>query len=155
MDLPARFFATRAELRDWFESHHTEAPELWVGFYKVHTGKKGVVYTEAVEEALCYGWVDTTVRRIDDERYANRFARRRTGSHWTEENRRKFVELERAGRIRDSGRRAFESRFGASVRRTAPHSLPAPDGAAPRSKRGRTPQSRRSASGRQRRAGSR
>ena len=108
--VPARFFETAEDLRAWFESHHADSPELWVGFFKAHTGRRGVVYPEAVDEALCFGWIDTTVRRIDDDRYANRFTPRRPGSNWSETNLRRFAELERAGRMHSSGRRAFEQR---------------------------------------------
>jgi uncharacterized protein YdeI (YjbR/CyaY-like superfamily) len=108
--VPARFFDSPDELRAWFEARHAIATELWVGFYKAHTGRRGVVYPEAVDEALCFGWIDTTVRRIDDDRYANRFTPRRPGSTWSEVNRRRFAELDRAGRVRPSGRRAFDER---------------------------------------------
>jgi len=108
--VPARFFATPSELRAWFEAHHADAPELWVGFYKAHTGRGGVVYLEAVDEALCFGWIDTTVRRIDDERYANRFTPRRADSAWSVVNRRRFAELDAQGRIHPAGRRAFDRR---------------------------------------------
>jgi uncharacterized protein YdeI (YjbR/CyaY-like superfamily) len=106
--VPARFFRSGSELRAWFESHHADTPELWVGFYKVHTGRRGVVYPEAVDEALCFGWIDTTVRRIDEDRYANRFVPRRPGSQWSAVNRRRFAELDRQGRIHEAGRQAFQ-----------------------------------------------
>jgi uncharacterized protein YdeI (YjbR/CyaY-like superfamily) len=109
-DVPARFFRTTADLRAWFRTHHADATELWIGFYKAHTGKDGVVYAEAVEEALCFGWIDTTVRRLDDERYANRFTPRRPDSYWSEVNRRKFAQLAKAGRVHGSGHRAFARR---------------------------------------------
>jgi uncharacterized protein YdeI (YjbR/CyaY-like superfamily) len=110
MPVPARFFATPEELRAWFEAHHADTPELWIGFYKAHTKKGGVVYAQAVEEALCFGWIDTTVRRIDEERYANRFTPRRPDSYWSVVNCRKFAELDRTGRVHAAGRRAFERR---------------------------------------------
>jgi len=110
MIVPARFFRSRRELRDWFEAHHADTAELWVGFHKAHTGRVGVVYPEAVEEALCFGWIDTTVRRIDDDRYANRFTPRRRDSQWSTVNRRLFAELEKTGRVHESGRRAFDRR---------------------------------------------
>ena len=106
--VPARFFATREELRAWFEAHHADASELWVGFYKAHTGRAGVVYLQAVDEALCFGWIDTTVRRIDDDRYANRFTPRRPDSNWSAVNRRRFAELDLDGRVRPAGRLAFD-----------------------------------------------
>jgi uncharacterized protein YdeI (YjbR/CyaY-like superfamily) len=110
MPVPARFFTTTGDLRAWFESHHADTPELWIGFFKTHTRKGGVVYGQAVEEALCFGWIDTTVRRIDEECYANRFTPRRPDSAWSTVNRRRFAELERAGRVHPAGRRAFERR---------------------------------------------
>ena len=106
--VPARFFSTARELRAWFESHHATTTELWVGFYKAHTGRGGVVYAEAVDEALCFGWIDTTVRRIDEDRYANRFTPRRPDSAWSDVNRARFAELEKQGRMTEAGRRAFE-----------------------------------------------
>jgi len=108
MSVPARFFESTSELRAWFEAHHADRSELWVGFYKAHTGRGGVVYPEAVDEALCFGWIDTTVRRIDDERYANRFVPRRPGSQWSATNLRRFAELDRWGKVHESGRSAFE-----------------------------------------------
>ncbi len=110
MPVSARFFRSRHDLRAWFETHHADTSELWVGFHKAHTGKAGVVYLEAVEEALCFGWIDTTVRRIDADRYANRFTPRRPGSTWSAVNRRRFAELERAGRVHESGQAVFERR---------------------------------------------
>ena len=110
MDPPARFFRSPSELRAWLEAHHGDRSELWVGFYKAHTGRSGVVYSEAVDEAICFGWIDTTVRRIDMDRYANRFVPRRPGSQWSEANRRRFAELDREGRVHEAGRRACERR---------------------------------------------
>jgi len=107
MPVKVRFFRSRRELRTWFESHHRSAPELWVGFYKAHTGRGGAQYDDAVEEALCFGWIDTTVRRIDDERYTNRFTPRRPGSRWSRVNRERFRALERAGRVTAAGHAAF------------------------------------------------
>ena len=108
--VPARFFGSKEELRAWFEAHHADTPELWIGFHKAHTGRRDVVYPEAVDEALCFGWIDTTVRRLDDDRYANRFTPRRSNSTWSAVNRRRFAELEGEGRVHDAGRRAFGRR---------------------------------------------
>jgi len=105
---PVRFFESRNELRAWFEMHHASERELWVGFYKAHTGRTGVGYPEAVEEALCFGWIDTTVRRIDEDRYTNRFVPRAPGGHWTATNRALFRALARAGKVVTAGRAAFD-----------------------------------------------
>ena len=117
MNVPARFFATVDDLRAWFEAHHADAPEVWIGFYKAHTGTPGVVYRQALDEALCFGWIDTTVRRIDDERYANRFTPRREGSYWSVVNQRRFEELDREGRVHVAGRRAFDRKPAVTSRR--------------------------------------
>ena len=121
MHVPARFFGSTSELRAWFEAHHADRSELWVGFYKAHTGRGGVVYPEAVDEALCFGWIDTTVRRLDDDRYSNRFVPRRPESQWSDVNRRRFAELDRRGRVHEAGRRAFrERRTARAPRATVP-----------------------------------
>jgi uncharacterized protein YdeI (YjbR/CyaY-like superfamily) len=116
MPIRAQFFRTPAALRRWFERHHADTSEIWIGFHKAHTGKAGVNYSQAVEEALCFGWIDTTVRRIDVDRYAHRFTPRRPDSSWSEVNRRKFAELTKAGRVHESGHRAF-ARQGTTVPR--------------------------------------
>ena len=99
----ARFFSSPEELRRWFEKHHATEKELWIGYYKRGTGRKGVSYLEAVEEALCFGWVDGQVRSLDDRSYANRYTPRRPESRWSQVNVRKVGELRRAGRMRPAG----------------------------------------------------
>jgi len=102
-----QFFRGPKELRAWFATNHTREREIWIGFYKAHTGRQGLTYLQAVEEALCFGWIDTTVRRIDEERYTNRFVPRRPGSAWSRVNREKFRELADAGRVAEAGHVAF------------------------------------------------
>ena len=127
---PVRFFNSRDELRAWFEGHHASDPELWIGFYKAHTGRIGLGYPEAVEEALCFGWIDTTVRRVDEDRYTNRFVPRAPGSHWTPTNRALFRSLAREGKVVAAGRVAFEGgvrpRSPGSRNRNPPRLRPAP-----------------------------
>ena len=105
-----RFFRTPAELRAWYEANHDRVTELWVGFYKAHTGRSGVDYLAAVDEALCFGWIDTTVRRLDDDRYAQRFTPRRAGSAWSAVNREKFARLRTEGRMHPAGEWAFSAK---------------------------------------------
>jgi uncharacterized protein YdeI (YjbR/CyaY-like superfamily) len=105
-----RFFASRSDLRAWFETNHETTRELWVGFYKAQTGRADTSYLEAVEEALCFGWIDTTVRRVDVDRYANRFVPRRPDSFWTSTNRALFRDLERRGLVTPAGRAAYPGR---------------------------------------------
>jgi uncharacterized protein YdeI (YjbR/CyaY-like superfamily) len=104
------FFADAAELRAWFLEHHADAPELLVGYYKKHTGKATVQHTEAIEQALCFGWIDSIGRRLDDERYQVRFTPRRKGSVWSAVNVAKIAELTAAGHMHPAGLHAFETR---------------------------------------------
>jgi uncharacterized protein YdeI (YjbR/CyaY-like superfamily) len=114
-----RYFRTVGELRRWFATHYAHEPELWVGFYKKGRGPQKVGYLEALEEALCFGWIDTTVRRVDEDRYAQRFAPRRPQSVWSPENQEKALRLIREGRMRPPGRDAFEGRDRARAARSA------------------------------------
>ena len=104
------FFADAAELRAWFQAHHADAPELLVGYYKKHTGKPTVRHTEAIDQALCFGWIDSVGRRIDDGRYQVRFTPRRKGSVWSAVNVAKIAELTAAGLMHPAGTQAFETR---------------------------------------------
>lgn len=107
---PARHFRTRAALRAWYERHHATTTELWVAYYKKGVDAVGVGYAEAVEEAICFGWIDGRLTSIDARSYANRYTPRRPGSHWTEGNLSLYRRLRRAGRVRAAGRLAFAQR---------------------------------------------
>lgn len=103
-------FPSAAAFRSWLAEHHASASELWVGYYKKGVPKSAMTYSEAVEEALCYGWIDGQVRRIDDEIVANRYTPRRATSNWSTINIAKVAELTAAGRMQPAGLRAFETR---------------------------------------------
>lgn len=105
-----RFFATASELRDWFDENHATADELWLAYYKVGSGRPSVTWSEAVDEALCVGWIDGIVRRIDDLSYAQRFSPRRRGSTWSSVNVAKVAVLIALGQMRPAGMRAYEAR---------------------------------------------
>ena len=104
------YFRTAAEFRAWLKEHHATETELWMGVYKKGSGRPSITWAEAVDEALCYGWVDSVRRGVDDQRYMNRFTPRRPGSNWSEVNIRRVEELTRQGRMRAAGRKAFEAR---------------------------------------------
>lgn len=104
------FFATPAALRRWFARHGATARELWIGYYKKASGRGGVVYKEALDEALCVGWIDGLVRTIDGERYMQRWTPRRPRSVWSAVNTRRVGELEAEGRMQPAGRAAFALR---------------------------------------------
>ena len=104
------FFATPAEMRDWFAANHETASELWHGQYKKATGKPTVTWSEAVDEALCVGWIDSIRYSLDAERSAQRFTPRRKGSNWSAVNIAKIKQLTAEGRMRPAGVAAFEAR---------------------------------------------
>lgn len=103
-------FPAGAKFREWLEANHASAGELWVGYYRKGAGKTAMTYPEAVEEALCFGWIDGITYRIDDEVYTNRFTPRRKGSSWSSPNIAKVAELRKASRMHPAGIRAFEER---------------------------------------------
>jgi uncharacterized protein YdeI (YjbR/CyaY-like superfamily) len=97
---------TRAAWRAWLQRHHEHRDEIWVVYFKTHTGKASVRYDEAVEEALCFGWIDGIVKRVDDERHMQRFTPRRKGSVWSVVNLRRFARLVEQGRVAEAGHAA-------------------------------------------------
>lgn len=104
------FFKTIAALRAWFAKHGTTKTELWMGYYKKHTGKGGVVYKPALDEALCVGWIDGQVRGIDDDTYMQRWTPRTAKSIWSNVNIKRMHELIAEGRVTPEGMAAFERR---------------------------------------------
>jgi len=106
----ASFFETGADFRAWLADNHASATELWVGFWKKGSGRRGLGYQASVEEALCFGWIDGLTRRIDEHSYAIRFTPRRPRSNWSAPNIARVEELTRQGRMHPAGVRAFEAR---------------------------------------------
>ncbi|MBI5649858.1 MAG: YdeI/OmpD-associated family protein [Chloroflexi bacterium] len=88
-----KFFKNRDAWRAWLEKNYARAHELWLVFYKKNSGKPTVSYDEAVEEALCFGWIDGIVKGIDDEKYALRFCPRRKGAIWSETNKARVAKM--------------------------------------------------------------
>lgn len=111
-----RFFRSQAAFRRWLEKNHATSTELWVGMHKVSSGKGGLTYLEALEEALCFGWIDGVRRRFDEHSFVQRFSPRRPASYWSAVNTRRAEELKAAGRMHPSGAAAFERRDKASAR---------------------------------------
>jgi uncharacterized protein YdeI (YjbR/CyaY-like superfamily) len=105
-----RFFATPAQLQKWFEKNHESEKELLVGYYKKGSGRKSVTWPESVDEALCVGWIDGIRRSLGEESYTIRFTPRRARSIWSMVNIARVNALEREGRMRPAGRKAFEAR---------------------------------------------
>lgn len=105
-----RFFATPAAFRRWLSKGHARETELWVGFHKRGTGTKSITWPEAVDEALCVGWIDGLRRGIDAHSYEIRFTRRKASSHWSHINVARVAELTRLGRMTQAGLDAFALR---------------------------------------------
>lgn len=104
MELTHTFHAPDRETwRGWLEQHHADEKEVWLVFYKVHTGRACVSYEESVEEALCFGWIDSLVQRIDEDRYAQKFTPRRIGSAWSDTNKRRVAKVIAEGRMTPAG----------------------------------------------------
>ena len=126
----ARFFDAPAELRAWLDANHGKASELWVGYWKKGSGRRGVTYQQSLDEALAFGWIDGLTRKIDGDRYATRFTPRRPTSNWSEANIRRVGELAAEGRMTAAGMRAFATRSarqpGEYTYETRPPDLPEP-----------------------------
>jgi uncharacterized protein YdeI (YjbR/CyaY-like superfamily) len=104
------FFKSPQEFYDWLEEHHETESEVYVGMYKAHTGKPSMTWSEAVDQALCFGWIDGRANRIDEDSWMQRFTPRRAGSNWSKVNIEKVAKLKEAGLMRPAGLKAFEAR---------------------------------------------
>jgi uncharacterized protein YdeI (YjbR/CyaY-like superfamily) len=93
---------TRPQWRRWLKQNHASSPGVWLIFLK-GTGPKGLLYEDSVREALCFGWIDSLIKRLDDERYARKFTPRKPTSNWSEINRRRWADLKDAGLLAPAG----------------------------------------------------
>jgi uncharacterized protein YdeI (YjbR/CyaY-like superfamily) len=105
---PVLFFATPDEFGAWMDEHAEESDGIWLKFAKKASGIPSVVYADAVEIALCHGWIDGQAKRLDDDHYVQRFTPRRTRSKWSKINRQKAQRLIAEGRMRPGGLREVE-----------------------------------------------
>jgi uncharacterized protein YdeI (YjbR/CyaY-like superfamily) len=103
------YCATRKEWRDWLGENHDKCKGIWLIYYKKGSCKPRVPYDDAVEEALCFGWIDSTVRRIDEEKYAQKFTPRNPKSGWSESNTRRMEQLIKEGRMTGAGLAKFQN----------------------------------------------
>lgn len=100
-----KLFKNRKEWRSWLSKNHDKASEIWLVFYKVKTKKQSIKYQEAVEEALCFGWIDSTVKRIDDEKHMQKYTPRKERSNWSNSNKIRVKNLIEAGVMTEHGLR--------------------------------------------------
>ena len=104
------FFKKPADFRKWFEKHHANISELWVGFYKKSSGQDSITWPESVDQALCFGWIDGIRKSVDEVSYTIRFTPRRSGSIWSAVNIKRAGELIEMGLMKPEGLAAFERR---------------------------------------------
>lgn len=104
------FFPSQADFREWLEKNHDRIPELWVGLQKTGSPQPGLQYKQALDEALCFGWIDGVRKSIDAHRWTIRFTPRKPRSIWSAINLRRVEELKALGLMRPSGLAAFEGR---------------------------------------------
>ena len=93
----------RQEWRRWLQKHHASSPGVWLAFYKDHTGVKSIPYEDSVREALCFGWIDSLIKRLDDDQYARKFTPRQPTSKWSDINRKRWANLNAAGLLTAAG----------------------------------------------------
>ncbi|HYN06195.1 MAG TPA: YdeI/OmpD-associated family protein [Vicinamibacterales bacterium] len=94
---------SRRQWRSWLAKHHASSPGVWLVFYKAHTGVKSIRYEDTVREALCFGWIDSLIKRLDDDRYALKVTPRKPSSKWSDLNRKRWVELKAARLLTPAG----------------------------------------------------
>lgn len=102
------YVTDRDKWRIWLKKNHKARKEIWLIYYKKHSGKPRIPYDDAVEEALCFGWIDSTVKRIDDEKYAQKFTPRRNKSNWSELNIKRAREMIAQGKMARAGLAKFD-----------------------------------------------
>jgi len=104
----SKLFKNRYEWRSWLEENHDKETEIWLVYYKVKVEKESIKYKEAVEEALCFGWIDSTVKRIDGEKHMQRFTPRKVKSNWSAINKERVSRLTKEGLMTEFGLKAIE-----------------------------------------------
>lgn len=97
------YVSNRDDWRAWLCGNHESKKEVWLVYYRKQTGMPSIPYEDSVEEALCFGWVDSLIKKIDDERFARKFVRRTAKSTWSETNKKRFEKMMKEGRITESG----------------------------------------------------
>jgi uncharacterized protein YdeI (YjbR/CyaY-like superfamily) len=104
------FFKSAAEFRGWLQANHARLDQSWIGFYKKDTGLGGLTYGQAVDEALCFGWIDGLKKRVDERRYTHRFSPRKPRSNWSRLNIQRLERLKKSGRMMPAGLSAYARR---------------------------------------------
>ncbi len=115
---------TRAQWRMWLAEHHDSESEVWLVFHKRQTGRASIACDDAVEEALCYGWIDSLIRRLDEGRYARKFTPRKPDSKWSTANRKRYARLRASGRLMPAGLKRAPTHRSGDAPRPSPSKVP-------------------------------
>jgi uncharacterized protein YdeI (YjbR/CyaY-like superfamily) len=107
--MKVNFFNSSSAFRIWLKSNHDKCSELWIGFYKVASGKHGLTYSDAVDQALCFGWIDGLKKTVDADSYSHRFSPRKPNSKWSAINLQRAKRLLAAGNMEAAGLKALEA----------------------------------------------
>ena len=97
------YVTDRESWRAWLRQNHDRNKEVWLIYYRKHTGKPSILYDDSVEEALCFGWVDSIIKKIDDEKFARKFTPRTSRSRWSEANKKRVEKMIEEGRMTETG----------------------------------------------------
>lgn len=103
------FFENRLLFRSWLKKNHNNSNGIWLIYYKKHTGKQSIIYDDAVEEALCFGWIDSTVKKIDEEKYKQKFTPRNDKSEWSALNKSRVEKLIQQKKMTNYGLKKIEA----------------------------------------------
>ena len=124
MNLETLEVRNRANWRSWLHKHHASEVEIWLVFNKRSTGLSSLSYDDAVEEALCFGWIDSIIKRLDDARYARKFTPRKPNSKWSTANRRRYADLHKRGLLEAAGLRLAPTNRSGDAPRPSTSALP-------------------------------
>ncbi len=108
-------FNNRDEFRNWLQKFHDKSPGIWMIYYRKHTGKESILYIEALEEALCYGWVDSIIKKTDEDKYVRKFTPRKNFTNWSDFNKNKVFELIEKGKMTPAGLEKIDATILSSI----------------------------------------
>lgn len=123
----SKLFESLEQWRNWLQSNHAKVDVLWLIYYKKHTGKKCISYEDSLQEALCWGWIDSTIKRLDDEKYIRKFTPRTNCQNWSDANIRHMKKLIAAERVQEVGLKKFPRELLAKKVDSKPKELIIPD----------------------------
>ena len=101
-ELEHKYFNNRKSFRNWLEKNHANSPGIWMIYYKKHSDTQCIEYNEALEEALCFGWIDSIIKKVDDDTYVRKFTPRTNISQWSDLNKRTVLSLIEKGKMTEA-----------------------------------------------------